>query len=195
MKLNEVAQPPITIEQHAAIEKWLRFHKIKKWTIKDNGVVDVNDKVNILHMLEHELPVQFGTVMGSFDIFNTGLSTLKGCPKFVGGYFDCGNTMISSFEHAPLQTRNFMCNNVPITSFSGIHRVLKQVNGYFECMDEDSSRPPTHILGLLLIPGIQEIYFDSPIVSTIMTRHAKTKNVLMAQEELIQAGFAEQARL
>jgi hypothetical protein len=52
----------------------------------------------------------------------------------------------------------------------------------------------THILGLLLIEGITHITISGPI-DRIMNKYLGTGDILSAQDELIDAGLTDQARL
>lgn len=45
--------------------------------------------------------------MGSFDCGDNILTTLKGSPKFVGGWFDCSNNRLTTLKHCPNYIHNF----------------------------------------------------------------------------------------
>jgi hypothetical protein len=45
--------------------------------------------------------IQFNYVSGSFNIFNMKLLSLRGCPQEIGGYFSCGQNLITSFIGGP----------------------------------------------------------------------------------------------
>jgi len=68
--------------------------------IDHTGVVNVNGNVTLMHK-KARLPVQFGTVTQDFNILNSGLKTLKGCPRTVGGMFVCRSNPITSFAGGP----------------------------------------------------------------------------------------------
>ena len=48
-----------------------------------------------------KLPVKFGKVSGNFDCCKNNLTTLEGCPDYVGGDFSCWNNKLTTLEHRP----------------------------------------------------------------------------------------------
>jgi hypothetical protein len=168
MKLQDMAGQS---DPHAEIKKWLDNHYIKNYTIRPDGIVDVSGKLD-LNCTEMILPVQFGKVGRDFDCRKSNLISLKGMPQFVG--------------------HDFFCNNDKIKSLSGIDKIIKHIGYEFYC-DPDV----THILGLLLIQGITYIDVDGVEgpVDKIMNKYIGIGDILSAQDELIDAGFTDQARL
>jgi hypothetical protein len=69
--------------------------------------------------------------------------------------------------------------------------MLPQVNGSIRC-----NVPVSHSLGLLLIKGVTHISIDlgGPI-DHIMNKYIGTGDILSAQDELIDGGFIDHARL
>ena len=53
----------------------------------------------------------------------------------------------------------------------------------------------THILGMLEIKGIIQFHFNNKALETIFNKYVGTGDILSAQDELIDAGFIDQARL
>jgi hypothetical protein len=76
-------------------------------------------------------------------------------------------------------------------TLSGIDKMLPHINGSITC-----EVPVTHALGLLLIKGVTHINIDNngPI-DRIMNKYLGTGDILSAQDELIDAGFIDHARL
>jgi hypothetical protein len=189
------------LTNHKKIKEWLDNYQADCYTIRRDGVVDVgifnayND-----HRLT-EIPIQFGTASGLFSVQGTPLTSLKGVPRVVNGMFSCSNTKITTLEHAPAIIKtDFYCNdNTHIKSMSGTDKIIKQLDGRFHCysttINNEKKITPTHLLGLLLIEGITWFYFEDQIVSKIMTKYCGTGDILSAQDELIDAGFTDQARL
>ncbi len=69
------------------------------WTLNSDGKVDVIGNVDMGEMLETEIPVKFGRVYGTFDCSFNKLTSLKNCPDFVGGNFECyGNNLTDYFK-------------------------------------------------------------------------------------------------
>jgi hypothetical protein len=67
----------------------LFFRTLGKWHIDDSGVIDVTGDVEARDDVPGpDLPVQFGTVSGNFDLFQQShLINLQGAPHTVGGEF------------------------------------------------------------------------------------------------------------
>jgi len=58
-----------------------------------NYIINVENFVNLDGCNLKEIPVQFGYITGRFDCDNNQLTSLKNCPKFVGGDFYCQNNI------------------------------------------------------------------------------------------------------
>jgi hypothetical protein len=78
-----------------------------------------------------------------------------------------------------------------IPSLTGIHKEFDFIYGHFT----GPHNATTHILGLLLIQGILSIKIDDGPIDKIMNKYVGTGDILSAQDELIDAGFTDQARL
>ena len=78
-------------QRRELIEKWLKEHNIKNYTINDDFTIDVNGEVNLYKINLKEFPeyIQFGVVKDDFNCSNSKLTSLKGAPKEVGGNFYC----------------------------------------------------------------------------------------------------------
>jgi hypothetical protein len=168
MKLHEVAK---RLRPHAEIKNWLDNHYIKNYTIRPDGVVDVDGHTEV-RTKEKILPVQFGIITSTFSCEGSySLISIKGFPQYV--------------HH------DFFCDESGIKSLSGIDKVIKEIKGGFYC-----DRDVTHILGLLLVKGITKFDIDSEgPIDRIMNKYIGTGDILSAQDELIDAGFTDQARL
>jgi hypothetical protein len=82
------------------IERKCRIYEIENYTI-NNGVVDVEGYVNFEYLGLHELPLKFGSVSGNFDCTGNKLTSLEGCPDYIGGNFFCGSNDLTSLEYCP----------------------------------------------------------------------------------------------
>ena len=89
---------------------------------------------------------------------------------------------------------SFDCINNQLTSLKDVHKHISQIQGSFGCKQNPIE---SHVLGLLLIKGITEIQLDHEQVEEILNRHLGKgrAGMLMAQEELIEAGLEEYAKL
>ena len=117
------------------IEKWLESKKIKHYTIKTNGTIDVRGGVWLNNYEEEQLPeyIQFGIVTGVFIIENSNITTLRGCPTIVGKSFYCnGCDKLKSLQYAPKKVGgHFDCNNC--SSLISLKGVPNSVSGSFNC--------------------------------------------------------------
>jgi len=66
-------------------------YRLFNYTINSDGSIDVNGGVDLWNNLGsmEKLPIKFGNVSGNFDCGYNKLTTLEGCPSYVGGYFWC----------------------------------------------------------------------------------------------------------
>ena len=123
-----------------------------------------------------------------------GLTSFEGAPKMVRYNANFSHNYLTSFEHAPKRMQSLFCANNEFTSLKDIHKHIRRIDGIFFCRDNPVK---SHVLGLLLIEGLQHVYIDNTIVEEILNRHLGKgrAGMLMAQEELIEAGLEEFAQL
>ena len=150
------------------------------------------------------------SVGGSFDCSYTNITSLVGAPRAVGGNFYCSGTHITSLDGAPTSVGGgFYCNDTKITSLDG---APKAVGGDFYCSHTKITSligAPTAIGGnfycshtkiqgvlrFLQIRGVNHIVYDSGPIDKILNKYVGTGDVISAQDELLDAGFVEQAKL
>jgi hypothetical protein len=115
-------------------------YSIKNYKINEDGSIDVDGNVDLSTKTGDirlwYLPLNFGEVSGKFDISgNSGMlhyyKSIKGCPKYVGGRFNCSDQRLNSLENCPKYVGgNFDCSNNNITSFEFYP---EHVGGKFIC--------------------------------------------------------------
>ena len=120
------------------IRKWLDEHKITNYTINNDLTIDVDGDIDLDCYKEEQLPdyIQFGKVTWAFRIFACyKLKSLKGCPKEVGGNFDCTFcSELASLEGAPEKIGgNFDCREC--ANLKLLKGAPKEVGGYFDCRE------------------------------------------------------------
>lgn len=197
MKLYEVASKLPTRMSDDEIRRWMMHVTGDAFTIRPTGEVDVDGEVRISRIFidghqQTSIPFQFGTVTGDFDCSGSGLISLKGAPRRVSGNFRCFDTKLPSLEHAPYVVGGrFACFNTQIRSLSGINKTVGHIGTDFL----GPTTPVSHVLGLILIQGLQFIRFNGGALDEILNKYLKTHDVISAQDELIDAGFKEQAKL
>ncbi len=123
------------------------------------------------------------------------LTSLEGAPSHVGGDFDCSHNNLTSIEGAPSHVDGgFSCSHNKLTSLKDVHKHITEIKGIVCALKNPIN---SHVLGLLLIKGITKVRLDNKQVEEILNRHLGKGRVgmLMAQEELIEAGLEEFAQL
>lgn len=208
------------------IVSWLDMTKIRNYNINNNLTVDVDGDVNLSLRSFVFLPIQFGNVEGFFTCSqNLRLKSLLGCPRVVGGYFECSDTGIETFEGAPELVRgavfahacknlvslegapmyikgDFNIKNCPrVSSIKNLHKITKRIDGTFYCLGTNIN---SNILSLIKIEGLKSV--DLPLTSKhgvvsirkleeIIERYLPEGDIFACQQELIDAGFEEYAQL
>ncbi|MGI0076851.1 MAG: hypothetical protein ACREAU_05545, partial [Nitrosopumilaceae archaeon] len=140
-------------------------------------------------------PSQVG---GDFSCHNTNITSLEGAPSQVGGWFNCADTDITSLEGAPSQVgSNFISYKTNITSLHNIHKQIKHIGNKFYLSKTTNS----NVIGVMFIRGLKSIEFhqrseEQKQVENIINRHLKRdRNIHDCQEELIEAGLSEYAKI
>ena len=141
----------------------LRMKLIKEWIKKNNdyetlglkfnpdGTIDI-DKFRYVGDGNFPDYIDFNNCKGNFDISNSKMTSLRGCPeevginfycernqltsleggpKEVGGSFYCYDNKLTSLEDSPKEVgSSFDCSNNQLTSLEG---GPKEVDGNFDC--------------------------------------------------------------
>ena len=153
-------------------------YNIDNYTINDDGSIDVNGSVTVYNKGLDKLIIKFGNVSDSFYCSQNRLTSLEGCPKYVGGvfscmrnrltslegcpeyvgeFFDCSDNEITSFKGSPDKIHyGFSCSNNKIRSFEG----CPSINGRFEC----DGNPIYHIWKLFTDCDKIELFNDYDII-------------------------------
>jgi len=134
-------------------------------------------------------------VDGYFYCGHNKLTSLEGAPKKVGLDFNCHDNKLTSLEGAPKEVGGYFdCNLNKLTSLKNIHKIVNAIKGKFSCHNNPIK---SHVLGLLLIKGINGIRLDNNVVENILNKHLGEgkAGVIDAQRELEDAGLDEYAQL
>ena len=134
-------------------------------------------------------------VGGDFYCSHNKLTSLTGAPSHVGNDFSCASNELTSLEGAPSHVGGgFYCHSNKLTSLKDVHKHIAEIKGEFCALDNPIK---SHVLGLLLIKGVTRVYLDNEQVAKILNRHLGKgrAGMLMAQEELIEAGLEVFAQL
>ena len=97
-----------------------------------DGMYVVEHDIKLSYQGLNELPdLSSVIVKGSFTIAANNLTSLKGCPREVGGDFWCHHNALTSLEGCPSKVAgNFWCHENNLTSLA---HAPESVGGYFYC--------------------------------------------------------------
>ncbi len=134
------------------------------------------------------------SIDGNFNCSNNNLTSLKGGPTSVSGYYYCYENKLTSLEGLPSSMDSLSISNNKLTTLHNIHKIIKRMNG---AANFSGNPIETHVLGLLLIDGLEKVWFDDnwPLVRIINKHLEGERDVFACQEELIENGFEEYAQL
>lgn len=165
MKSNEIQI------RRTEIAAFLSQNDIHNYEMIDADLtINVNGNVNLSGGTFTNLPVKFGHVTGNFGISSCKeLISLDGAPISVGGYFDLtGCDCITSFEGFNTKINGWLRADATKIKSGGIAIILSRPRSIF------MGTPPFDII---------KKYIDRP------------EDIFECQAELIEAGYAEYARL
>jgi hypothetical protein len=108
-------------ESEKSIEDWCKYFLIQKYTIGENGIVNVAGGVIMVDYSLNKFPIKFGIVNGYFDCRLNKLITLIGCPSRIGADFDCSDNKLTTLEGCPKEVGGkFKCKNNNLYTLKGI---------------------------------------------------------------------------
>ena len=106
------------------IHRICKKYYIRNYTINTDGSIDVSGDVELGALNLDKIPLKFNIVSGYFNISHNNITSLDGCPKYVGDSFHCSYNKISTFEYFPnkinTNTNIYMKNN-PLESLEGFY--------------------------------------------------------------------------
>ena len=133
-------------------------------------------------------------VDGDFYCSNNQLTSLEGGPREVGGDFYCHNNKLTGLISLPQKVgKDFDCSNNELTNLKDIHKHIKFIGNKANFQDNPIK---SHVVGLLLIDGLEKISMNNREVETIINRHLSNgRDVLTCIDELEEAGYSEFAKI
>jgi hypothetical protein len=157
---------------------------LKNYTINSDNTIDVNGDVILYNMLGNmtKLPVKFGKVSGYFACYENKLTTLKGCPNYVGDSFLCDTNKLTNIEGSPKYIGgDFNCNFNKLTTLKGIEKC--EILGVFYC--RDNNIPPENYIYIITAKiGGEIITGDTQINNILNTYKNEVKYLHKALSEL-----------
>jgi hypothetical protein len=190
-------------------------------SVDDQGFITIDGDVVVDgNYQNHELPLHFNIVTGSFKIRPQTLTTLKGCPLHVKGDFDCSANSLESLEGSPKKVGGYFdarfCNlktleggpltvggnyfarrNEELISLKGI---AQTIGGEFDV----TYSPDLGLLPTLLAKNVEIMTGGLSTVNKIneiLNKHCGQtpatfkKAAFLCAYELTKAGFASNAKL
>ncbi len=124
------------MKSSSEIEEICKKLNIRNYTINDDGSIDVNGNISLRQRGLTELPLKFNKVSGYFDCSDNKLTSLEGCPEYVGDYFKCERNLgLKSLKGCPKYIGgSFNCGKCKLVNLE--YSPIK-VGGYFDCSDND----------------------------------------------------------
>lgn len=110
------------IDTHQDIPSLCEKYGIHNYTINSEGKVDIDGGLNLSGRLGDlaKLPIKFGSVTRDFYCSRNELTSLEGCPEFVGGGFYCYRNQLTTLEGCPKTVGgDFSCYENNLTSLVG----------------------------------------------------------------------------
>jgi hypothetical protein len=170
------------------------------------GMPQVHGSINISNCDFHKLENMPDVVNGNFSMGQTwNIDSLHGCPSRVTGYAYLTMPHSGDLSGAPRFIGDNLMMVIPATlrnaSFSGIQNHLPEIHGV---MTIRAGEVPTHLLGLCMIKGLTDFNFQyhnmqkrAPEFIDIIRKYIGQgrKGMMLAQAELVQAGFEKYAQL
>ena len=122
-------------KDNSEIIKKLEEFGIKNYAINEDGTIDVNGCVNLYNRGLTKIPFKFGEVTGNFDCSLNQLTSLEGCPKEVGGEFDCysNKNKLKDLIGGPQEVGgNYICYNNQLETLEGC---AGDIVGHLYCLN------------------------------------------------------------
>jgi hypothetical protein len=149
---------------------------------------------------------------GIFSVAQLNLASLNGCPSECTGGFVCSENNLTDLIGGPTEVLYINARQNKLTSLSGapsiIHRsgtfVFNRLtnlhNIHKEILEAESlifeENPITgKVLGLLKIRNLKKVVFDNKHVELIISKYLPMGDLLECQQELIDNGLEEFAKL
>lgn len=129
---------------------------------------------------------------------NNHISAFGNCPEELNATLCVAGLPITSFEGIPKIIHGMLdISTLPkIKTYHNIHKYVHQIKGNLYCDFKPS------LLGLLAIKGVTKITVFNPFdinsgskISDILNTHLADRDLNACQEDLIDAGYIQQARL
>jgi len=168
--------------------------KDSEWELGADSSINVMGNVIIDDFDSAEFPQKIGVVTGVFMSNTPYLSSFKNFPSEVSDDFYLVGSKISTFEGLSIKVGGdiILDSNTMMSSLHNIHKHILQMNGDL-AIEGDAIK--SHILGIMLVKGLKSVKSTSDHFKIINKHLAGSKDLMECQEELINAGFGQYAKL
>ena len=122
-----------TINKDEQIKKWLEKYTTKQSSIiiDSNGLVSIDGRFDFSNDKRKKIPVQFLKVTECFYT-SISITSLAGCPKFVGTFYCYGNKNLTNLIGGPEEVKGrYDCSSC--TNLTSLEGAPKFVGGGFYC--------------------------------------------------------------
>ena len=133
----------LTPEQIGFLNKYAKVW----WYNNETGLIDC-ENFDCIREGIYNIPVKFGRCEKRFDCSYNSLSTLEGCPNYVGNFFNCGCNRLTSLKGGPISVRNtFFADCNYLTTLEGCP---DYVGGNFTCQFNSGFKSIKELFKLIL---------------------------------------------
>ena len=102
------------------IHRICKNFEIENYTINPDGSIDVDGNVELGVYKLDKIPLKFNNVSGYFNISFNKITSLEGCPKYIGGRFYCNYNKLTSLEYFPNKINHeILLKDNPLESLVG----------------------------------------------------------------------------
>ena len=104
------------------IHRICKEYDIKNYTINPDGSIDVDGDVELGVYKLDKIPLKFNNVSGYFNISYNNITSLEGCPKYIGETFYCNSNKLTSLEYFPNKIKyEILLKGNPLESLYGFN--------------------------------------------------------------------------
>ncbi len=113
------------------LDRKLKGFGITKYIINEDGSLNCDQDVH-LSLILNSIPFLFNRINGYFNIeMCKSITSLKNCPKYISGTFDCSENKLISLEFGPEYVgKSYCCESNKLMTLKGC---VDEVYGNFSC--------------------------------------------------------------
>jgi hypothetical protein len=178
------------------INETFEFGGLHHINILDDGAIEIDASHTWLKVMVEKLPIGLSKVHGVFSIRSQGLSrtltTLEGCPKYVGKEFFCSCNQISDLEGGPEEANGYYAFNCPLTSLNGLPRFVGPENF---CLDYSTNLPLLRLVTVDYESFLGKNHTMHELLKSVRSENlSKKQKAWEFQKRLVEAGCEGNAK-